>query len=284
MAKFLGKICVLGLQSPFPLSEKHISQNRKCVGILRNILSVNPPWSQNTTTSFSVLSLLSILLWNLWCDQGLPVWSSLYYYKTAPNMENLPSARYSSNHFPCNAHYYFFEYNLFVSQFIDEETEGQSCSIDWLRSHNLNQGKEYSQNSLSSLNSQPVLSNNPQHCLPLNLSSENWKSKYYLSVFSLLDFLWFSKICQVLWNLSKCFLANWKASPGSMRLNSFRMTGSLTTLLSYICVIFFSLYSISLTEMPQSKCHSFWESSSSQADFDFFGLYFTWVLYSPLLI
>ena len=68
-----------------------------------------------------------------------------------------------------------------------------------------------------------------------------------------------------------------------MRLNSFRMTESLNTL-SYICVIFFSQYSSSLTEMPQSKCHSFCESSSSQADFDFFGLYFTWVLYLPLLI
>lgn len=64
-------------------------------------------------------------------------------------MENLPSARYSSNHFPCNAHYYFFEYNLLVSHFMDEETEGQSCSIAWLRSHNLDQGKEQSQNLLA---------------------------------------------------------------------------------------------------------------------------------------
>ena len=39
MAKFLGKICVLGLQSAFPLSAKHICQNRKCVGVLRNIIS-----------------------------------------------------------------------------------------------------------------------------------------------------------------------------------------------------------------------------------------------------
>ena len=139
LAKFLGKICVLDLQSFFPLSAKNICQNRKCVVVLSNMLSVNPPCSPNITISFSMLSLLSILFWNLWCDW---VWSSLQNYKTAPNIENLPSARYSFNHFPCNAHYYFLDYILLVSHFIDEETEEQRCSVTWLRSHNLNQGKE----------------------------------------------------------------------------------------------------------------------------------------------